>query len=177
MYARSDPERAYAIWDDMAQPENYLRRRFGVEGRDYTDNGDGTYTIIHDGDGAENTEQNLGIKLFPDLFARKDEYNIANTEETITLFERAKEDSRISYSHRIEKRNPSAYEVNNELGTDIGDIMKEYSWSVISGNKSLDDWDTYINDLEAAGLQDVLDELVEVHGAQVKEYEAYTSAQ
>lgn len=173
----SDPERAYAIWDDMAQPENYLRRRFGVEGRDYTDNGDGTYTIIHAGDGSENTEQNLGIKLFQDLFSRKDEYNISNTEETTALFERAKEDSRIAYSHTIEKRDPSAYEVNNELGTDIGDIMKEYSWSVISGNKSLDDWDTYIADLEAAGLQDVLDELTELHGAQVEEYEAYMSAQ
>ena len=53
----SDPERAYAIWDDMATPENYIHRRFGVEGRDYVDNGDGTYEIIHAGDGSENTEQ------------------------------------------------------------------------------------------------------------------------
>lgn len=122
-----DPERAYAIWDDMAKPENYLRRRFGVEGRDYIDNGDGTYEIIHSGDGAENTEQNLGIKLFQDLFSRKDEYNISNTAETTALFERAKEDSRIAYSRTIERRNPTLYKVNNELGTDIGDIVKEYS--------------------------------------------------
>lgn len=169
----SDPERAYAIWDDMSTPENYLRRRFGVEGRDYIDNGDGTYEIINPGDGAVNTENNYGIKLFQDLFARKDEYNIQNTAETAELFEKVKESSRIAYENIIEKRDPSIYEVNNELGTDIGDIMKEYAWSVISGNKSLDDWDTYIADLEAAGLQECLDELAELHGAQQAQYDEY----
>ncbi|MBQ6886040.1 MAG: extracellular solute-binding protein [Lachnospiraceae bacterium] len=172
-----DPERAYAIWDDMAKPENYLRRRFGVEGRDYVDNGDGTYEIIHSGDGAENTEQNLGIKLFQDLFSRKDEYNISNTAETTALFERAKDDSRIAYSHTIERRNPTLYKVNNELGTDIGDIVKEYSWSVISGNRSLEEWDTYIADLEAAGLQQVIDELTQLHGQQMKDYDKFVNEQ
>lgn len=171
----ADPERAYAIFDDMAQPENWIRKKFGVEGRDYTDNGDGTYDIIHAGDGAENTEQNLGINLFQDLFARKDECNIANSEETSALFEKVKENSRYAYTHSVEKRNPAAYEVNNDLGTDIGDIMTEYAWSVIGGNKSLDNWDSYIADLENAGLQDVLDELTELHGAQVEQYEAYLS--
>lgn len=113
--------------------------------------------------------------MFQDLFSRKDACNIANTQETADLFEKVKENSRIAYSHAIEKRNPSAYEVNNELGTDIGDIMTEYAWSVISGNKSLDNWDSYISDLENAGLQQVLDELTELHGAQVEQYEAYLS--
>lgn len=173
----SDPERAYAIWDDMAKPENYLRRRFGVEGRDYVDNGDGSYEIINDGNGTVNTEQNLGIKLFQDLFSRKDEYNIENTAETAELYEKVKENSRIAYNHMIEKRDPSLYEVNNELGTDIGDIMKEYAWSVISGNRSLDEWDTYLEDLEDAGLQDVIDELTELHGAQLTAYEEYMAGQ
>ncbi len=169
----SDPERAYAIWDDMATPENYIHRRFGVEGRDYTDNGDGTYEIINPGDGAVNTEQNLGICLFQDLFARKDECNIANTGETTELFEKVKDSSRDAYAKTIEKKNPDAYEVNNDLGTDIGDMMKEYTWGVIGGGKSLDDWDTYVQDLQDAGLQDILDELTTLHGAQVTEYEEY----
>lgn len=169
----SDPERAYAIWDDMAQPENYVRRRFGVEGRDYIDNGDGTYEIINAGDGPENTEQNLGIKLFQDLFSRKDEYNIENSAETAELFEKVKENSRDAYEHTIEKKDPSKYVVNNELGTDIGDICKEYMWGVISGSQSLDDWDQFVSDIENAGIQDVLDELTELHTAQMKEYETY----
>lgn len=106
-----------------------------------------------------------------------DEYNISNTAETTALFERAKEDSRIAYSRTIERRNPTLYEVNNELGTDIGDIVKEYSWSVISGNRSLEEWDTYIADLEAAGLQQVIDELTQLHGQQMKDYDKFVNEQ
>ena len=169
----SDPERAYAIWDDMAKPENYIRRRFGVEGRDYKDNGDGTYEIIHSGDGPENTEQNLGIKLFQDLFTRKDECNIENSEETAALFEKVKENSRDAYKLTIEKKNPEKYEVGNELGTDIGDISKEYMWGVISGSQSLDDWDRFVSDIENAGIQEVQEELTQLHTAQLEQYEKY----
>lgn len=63
--------------------------------------------------------------------------------------------------------------MNNELGTDIGDICKEYMWGVISGSQSLDDWDQFVSDIENAGIQDVLDELTELHTAQMKEYETY----
>lgn len=157
----------------MATPENYIHRRFGVEGRDYIDNGDGTYEIINAGDGPENTEQNLGIKLFQDLFARKDECNIENVAETTELFEKVKESSRDAYAKSIEKKNPDAYVVNNDIGTDIGDAMKEYTWGVIGGGKSLDDWDAYVENLENLGIQRIVDELVEIHGAQVEEYEAY----
>lgn len=169
----SDPERAYAIWDDMAQPENYLHRRFGVEGEHYKDNGDGTYEFIVTGDSEENNAQNIGIKLFQDLFARKDEYNIDNSKETSDLFAKVAEHSRDAAKHMVEKKNPAAYEVNNELGTDVGDIAQEYMWSVIGGSKSVDSWDSYIQDLEDAGLQKILDELTELHGAQMKQYEEY----
>ena len=172
----ADPERAYAIWDDMAKPENYIRRRFGVEGRDYIDNGDGTYEIIHSGDGPENTEQNLGIELFQDLFSRKDECNIENSAETAALFEKVKESSRDAYKLTIEKKNPAKYEVGNELGTDIGDISKEYMWGVISGSKSLDDWDQFVADIENAGIKDVQEELAALHSEQMKQYEEYMNA-
>lgn len=172
----SDPERAYAIWDDMAQPENYLHRRFGVEGEHYKDNGDGTYEFIITGDSEENNAQNIGIKLFQDLFARKDEYNIDNSKETSDLFAKVAEHSRDAAKHMVEKKNPAAYEVNNELGTDVGDIAQEYMWSVIGGSKSVDSWDSYIQDLEDAGLQKILDELTELHGAQMKQYDEYMAA-
>lgn len=173
----SDPERAYAIWDDMATEENYIHRHFGVEGRDYKDNGDGTYEIIHDSNGSENTEMGIGIALFQDLFARKDACNIANTGETTELFEKVKNNSRDAYAKTIEKKNPDAYVVNNDIGTDIGDAMKEYTWGVIGGGKSLDDWDAYVANIENLGLQKIIDELTEIHGAQVKAYDAYMAEQ
>nr|WP_300789136.1 extracellular solute-binding protein [uncultured Acetatifactor sp.] len=169
----SDPERAYAIWDDMATPENYIHRRFGVEGEHYKDNGDGTYEILVPSDGTQNTEQNIGLKLFQDLFARKDACNIENTKSTSELFEKVAANSRIAYSHTVEKKNPEAYTVNNEKGTDIGDAMKEYVWGVIGGSKSLDDWDAYVQQIESLGVQDIIDELTTLHGAQMKEYEEY----
>ena len=172
----SDPERAYAIWDDMAQPENYVHRRFGVEGEHYKDNGDGSYEIIVSGDSEENNTQNIGIKLFQDLFARKDEYNIENSKETSDLFAKVAEHSRDAAKHMVEKKNPAAYEVSNELGTDVGDIAKEYMWSVIGGSKSVDSWDSYVKDLEDAGLQQMTDEMVELHSEQMKQYEEYMAA-
>lgn len=169
----SDPERAYAIWDDMAKPENYIHRRFGVEGEHYKDNGDGTYEILISGDGDENTSQNIGLKLFQDLFSRKDECNIENTESTSELFDKVFKNSRDAYSHTIEKKDPSIYVVNNEIGTDIGDTAKEYIWSVIGGSKSLDDWDAYVQEIKDLGEQRIIDELTELHGAQIKQYEEY----
>ena len=44
---------------------------------------------------------------------------------------------------------------------------------MIGGGKSLDDWDAYVENLENLGIQRIVDELVEIHGAQVEEYEAY----
>ena len=137
----------------------------------YASGDNGIYRIP--GDGAVNTEQNLGINLFQDLFARKDAANIANTEETTELFEKVKENSRDAYAKTIEKKNPDAYTVNNDLGTDIGDAMKEYTWGVIGGGKSLDDWDSYVDKINGLGLQDVLDELKEIHGKQVEDYQKY----
>lgn len=73
----------------------------------------------------------------------------------------------------IEKKSTDKYVINNELGTDVGDICTEYMWGVIGGSKSLDDWDRYVQDIEDAGVQEVLDELKELHGAQMVQYEEY----
>lgn len=172
----SDPERAFAIWDDMATPENYIHRRFGVEGEHYIDNGDGTYEILISGDGEENNAQNIGLKLFQDLFSRKDFCNIENTESTSELFTRVFEDSRDAYTHTIEKKNPAAYVVNQDKGTDIGDAATKYIWGVIGGSQSLDDWDKFVQEVTDLGVQDVIDELTEIHGAQVKQYEEYVKS-
>ena len=39
--------------------------------------------------------------------------------------------------------------------------------------KSLDDWDSYVDKINGLGLQDVLDELKEIHGKQVEDYQKY----
>ena len=169
----SDPERAYAIWDDMATPENYIHRRFGVEGEHWVKNDDGSYEILVSNSGEENTTQNIGLKLFQDLFARKDECNIENTAETSALYEKVKESSRDAYAQMIEKKDPNAYEAWNEYGTDIETEVSTYQWGVIAGEKSLDDWDAHVQAMYDAGLQEVMDELNELYPQQQAEMEAY----
>ncbi len=73
----------------------------------------------------------------------------------------------------VEKKNPAAYVVNNELGTDVGDISKEYMWSVIGGSKSVDSWDSYIKDLEDAGLLEMTDEMTALQNEQSAQLEEY----
>ena len=52
------------------------------------------------------------------------------------FFEKVKENSRDAYAKTIEKKNPDAYTVNNDLGTDIGDAMKDIELQVNAKNQA-----------------------------------------
>ncbi|MDR0525994.1 MAG: extracellular solute-binding protein [Spirochaetaceae bacterium] len=165
-----DPERLFAIWDDMAAPDNYIKRRFGIENTDYWKNPDGSYRFIT---AAENQTGNIGVELFDNFFARKDFCNISNLPETTALFERSSRMSRDVYATKIEKKDPNAYPVNIEDGTEIGDAALSYFWSVIAGTNSIATWDQYIASLKAAGLDQVLAELKTVYDKQKQEQQTY----
>lgn len=168
-----DPERLYAIWDDMANPENYITRRFGLEGKEWTRDASGAYTILIPNNGQENQAQNLGLSLFEALFSRKDFCNIENVPSTTALFERAGRMSRDYSAILIEKKDPNAYAINNDIGSEIGDIREAYYWSVISGNRSINDWNQYLADLNAAGLDRIMDELKTIYDKQRVEQQQY----
>jgi putative aldouronate transport system substrate-binding protein len=168
-----DPERMFAIWDDLAAPDNYIKKRFGIEGTDYWKNPDGSYRFITD---AENQAGNIGINIFDNFFARKDFCNISNLPETTALFDRSSKMSRDAYASQIEKKDPNAYPINIENGTEIGDAKDAYFWSVIAGTNSITNWDQYIATLKANGLDDVLAELKTVYDKQKQEHQAYLAA-
>ncbi len=167
-------ERIYATWDDMCSEENYIWRRFGVEGEHYTME-DGVYTPIITGTGQENADQNIGIYLFDNLFNRKDECNIANTAETTALFNKSGENSRDRAAHLVEWRNPADLTQWVDISTDIGDEKDRYLWGVIAGTESIDTWDTYVATLDGLGLQDATAEAQEVYDAQNALLETYMS--
>jgi putative aldouronate transport system substrate-binding protein len=168
-----DPERLFAVWDDIAAPDNYIKRRFGIEGTDYWKQPDGSYRFITD---AENQAGNIGLNIFETLFYRTDFCNISNLPETTALFERSGRMSRDAYATHIEKKDPNAYPVNIESGTEIGDAAESYFWSVIAGTRSINEWDQYIAGLKAAGLDQIIDELNAVYGKQKQEQQAYMAA-
>jgi putative aldouronate transport system substrate-binding protein len=170
-----DPERVFAIWDDLARPENYITKRFGLEGREWTRDSGGAYTINISNNSQENQAQNIGLGFFEALFARKDFCNIENTPETTALFDRAGRMSRDYSAVLIEKKDPNAYPINIDIGSEIGDLKDAYFWSVISGDRSINDWNRYISDLNAAGLDRILAELQTVYNGQQGEQEQYLS--
>ncbi len=169
----TDPERLYAMYDDMCGLENYIERRYGNEGEEYTIDENGQYNAIIAPESEENMAQNIGLDLFNNLFNRKDEGNLGNTPETTELFERSGANSRYAHDHLVEWRNPADLTLWVDCGTDIGDAKNQYLWSVIGGQDSIDNWDTYIASLEGYGLRDAEAEAQEVYDAQAEKLQAY----
>jgi putative aldouronate transport system substrate-binding protein len=172
----SDPERLYAIWDDMGSPEPYVIKRWGLEGQEYRTNPDGSHTLIIRPGSNEALEKQIGIDLFHDLFARKDEYNFSNMPETVQLFADRSKDSRPAYDIGIEKKDPNMYKVWNEYGAELLDIRNAYIYNVIGGTESINDWNAYIARLKANGLDEVLAELKELYPKQQEEERAYLAS-
>lgn len=169
----SDPERLYATWDDMCDSDNYIARRFGIEGTDYEYDENGQYVAIVGPDSEENTSKNIGLKLFDALMNRKDECNISNTPETAALFNKSGENSRYAAAHLVEWKDPASFESWTECSADIEAEKDQYLWGVIAGQESIDDWDNYIATLNSLGLEDVLAEANEDYAelnAQMEEY-------
>lgn len=169
----SDPERLYATWDDMCDSDNYIARRFGIEGTDYEYDENGQYVAIVGPDSEENTSKNIGLKLFDALMNRKDECNISNTPETAALFKKSGENSRYAAAHLVEWKDPASFESWTECRADIEAEKDQYLWGVIAGQESIDDWDNYVATLNSLGLEDVLAEANEDYAelsAQMEEY-------
>ncbi len=169
----TDPERAYAIYDDMCGLENYIERRYGVEDQEYTYDEDGVYQPIISCEGEENNAQNIGLNLFNNLFNRKDEGLITNIPSTTALFQKSGENSRDAAAHLVEWQNPALLTQWVECGTDITDEKNRYLWGVIGGQESVDTWDTYIATLNGFGLESATAEAQEVYDAQAQRMQEY----
>lgn len=172
-----DPERAYAIWDDMTADENYIHRRFGVEGEHWKRAEDGSVDFIVANDGDENNNKNIGLKLFDNMVNRKDECNFDNTPEMVELFDKSAKESRDYAASLVEWKDITQFTNWLDHQTDIEDCKNEFMWSVISGSESLDNWDSYLAELDARGLQDVLTQANELYTAQKADMEAYFGSQ
>jgi hypothetical protein len=158
----------------MANPDPYIVKRFGWEGQEWNRNPDGTVTVLVNTD--QNTAQNIGYDLFHDLFARKDFCNITNIPATVELFAKVSRESRSAYDIGVEKKNPTEYKAWLEYGADLQDIRDGFAWGVIEGTRSINEWDKYISDLKAAGLDQVLAEVREIYPKEQKELEGYLAS-
>ena len=172
-----DPERLYAIWDDMTAPDNYIRRMNGDEGEHYKYEDDGSFVAIVNPDGDENMTQGIGLKLFYNCVNRKDFCNISNTPETTALFDKSGAESRDRYNQLVEWKDPAAFTSWQDLGTDIADQKDQYMWGVIAGtNDTESGWDNYIATLNSLGLEQCTTEANELYATQSAALEEYLAA-
>ncbi len=172
--ACEDPERLYAIWDDMTASDNYIHRQYGVEGEHYEYDEDGNYVAIINPDGEDNKTQNIGLKLFYNCVNRKDECNIGNTPETTELFNKSGENSRDRAAQLVEWKDPNAFTTWLDYGTDIGDQKDQYMWGVIAGtNDTETGWDNYIATLNSLGLEEATAQANELYASQEAAMETY----
>lgn len=170
-------ERIYAIWDDMVAEENYIWRRFGVEGEHYKYDDNGQYVAIISPTGEENTAQNIGLYLFDNMVNRKDECNIANTPETTELFNKSGENSRDRAAQLVEWKDPNAFTSWIDYGTDIKDQADQYMWGVVGGNYNTEsDWDNYIATINSLGLEEATAEANELYATQTEAMNEYLAA-
>lgn len=171
--AASDPERVFAIWDDMAEHDNYIERIYGFEGEHYKFDEDGNYISIVHPDGEENTTQNIGLNFFYPIFYRTDDAQLSKSKDTLALFDKVIETSRARADQLVEWQDQTLLTEWMDVGTDITDEAGRYMWGVIAGEESIDDWDNYVNTLKGLGLDAVVDQAQEVYDAQKAKVENY----
>lgn len=170
-----DPERLFAIWDDMATTDNYIKRIYGHEGEDYVLDENGEYNPIHSPDSDENTTENIGLNMFYGTFYRTDEAQISKTKEVLDVFDKVIANSRDRYAQTVEWQNTADLQLWTSIGSDIVDESEQYMWGVLVGQKSIEEWDNYINTLNGLGLQEAVAEAQTVYDNQVAKMEAYVT--
>lgn len=166
--ANPDPERTFAIFDDLHTDENYIYWHYGKEGEHYTLDENGIYNgIVRAGDDTDK-EENIGLLLFDRFVNRKDHCLLSNTPETRELFAQSGANSRDRYAHQVEWRNPSDLVEWTNIQADVQDTAKQYMWAVVGGSAKADDagWAAYIAELNGLGLQEATAEAQTVYDAQ-----------
>jgi len=165
-----DPERVFAMFDDLATTENWKEKAFGIEGEHYKIE-DGVFTsLLEDG---QNETDNIGLGLFKDLFARKDGANIVNTPEVIALFEQSIQQAQVIKQTSIEFKTADR-PVWKQYGSELQALRDQYIYGIISGSMSIDAFDEFVEQFYQIGGKEVEAEAAELYKAQVAEYDEYT---
>jgi len=137
-----DPERIFAMFDDMASPENFIFRMWGEEGVHYEFDADGVFMPLVSQE--DNMAQNIGLGFLSNFVSRKDEANITNTRETIDLFQRREVTARAAADKRIYWR-----AVERPLwfmhGADLETARDEIFFGIMMGQRPVEDFDVWVD--------------------------------
>lgn len=164
-----------AYLDYICTPEFEELTEYGIEGYTFTRNEDGSITRIMDTEGnleVQRMNSNLalwGNSIFPRMYT-------CDREAELKLLEESGYPKRADAIREIYSSDcATPLDVNqlyapeteeeltriNEITTDLATYSSELLSKLILGQQSMDDWDTYIADLQRLGL----DELIEINQA------------
>lgn len=164
-----DPERIYAMFDDLLNRETYLFRRWGVEGTHY-EIVDGVFSPLVSNE--ENLAENIGLFYLDFFLNRKDDANIANTPETIELFEKRAITSEPLRQKRVYFKSLER-PVWHAYGPDIDKLRNEVFYGIITGERPIDDFDDYLKQYKELNGDEVNAEATRLYKEQQVEFEAF----
>lgn len=162
------PEAVGKLFDYLTSEEYWMLTEFGIEGYNYKDAGDGLFEKIK-GDSFEQETKFMTNSLWANggIFPR---YEMrADRRIEIAEVEKAGYGEKVDYSVKgftYEYTIPHETQANlavktedqmkklAEIETDLKTYSEELLLKLVLGQKSLDDWDTYMSDLKRLGLDD-----------------------
>lgn len=165
--AAEDPEAVVKVLDEMASPEFFKFRKWGIEGEHY-EVVDGVLNTLVSAE--ESTS--LGLNLLEWFFNRKDEANIENSPEVLELFNKRAETSQPLRDVRVRFKE-QVRPMWAEYGADIESLRDEIFYGIIAGDYSIDEFDKYVEKFYQMGGQEVEDEANEFYQAQQAELEEF----
>ena len=93
------------------------------------------------------------------------------------LFDKSGKESRDYAASLVEWKDITKFDTWLDHQTDIEDEKNQYLWGVIAGSESIDNWDAYVEQLDALGLQEVLEQANQIYTEQKADMEAYFANQ
>ena len=167
-----DPERIFAIFDDLVTPEMFQLTAYGVKDRDYTyEDGIYTNTLTED----DNLANNIGRGLFSNFVARKDESLLENTPEVAKAFADGAVGSQPDRDRIVFFKNAER-PIWNSHKADMDAMRDEYLWGIIAGQRPIDDFDKFVELFYANGGAEIEAEATAYAAEQEIAYQQYLEA-
>lgn len=147
-------------WIDVmfADPEVLKVRTCGFEGEDYTDNGDGTISLIYPEDGAAWSIVEKGCGQIALAFIQTKE-QLLNSKLQYTWYINEYDDIRENCEWRapqitqVSAFTDAEQEMRDDVRTDVLDYYKEMREKFVTGASSIDgEWDVYVSNIQKLGL-------------------------
>lgn len=170
--SQCDLDAAGIYLDYICTSEFETLTEYGIEGYTYTVNEDGSYSKLQDTEGnleVQCMNANLalwGNAVLPRMYTcdREAELNVLSeggyplrAEAIADIYENGNA-ADLSYDQDLAPLTAEELARTNEIEADLSTYSSELLTTLILGQKSMDDWDTYIADLQRLGL----DELIEI---------------